>query len=161
MDRTYTKPPGSGREIGGIDMAWTDFVPGLDIIAHLTKTPKGSSPSDYAGFATTATECNTNAAAGILRCNQAIAAQALQWVIDWVGFPLTADAVKVVIGIIASALNPALLVVGGVIAGLGILDAAVVVKKAFDISAAAAAAKTTYCVCGWQAPPPPSPPSDG
>lgn len=140
-------------------MAWTDFIPGLDIIAHLTKTPKGSSPNDYAGFATTATECNTNAAAGILRCNQAIAAQALQWVIDWVGFPLTADAVKVVIGIIAGALtgNP---IVAGVIAGLGILDAAVVVKKAFDISNAAATAKTTYCVCGWQGPPLPSPPSN-
>lgn len=139
-------------------MSFWEYIPGADILYHLTKRPKGISPHDYAGFACTADECRAIPPAAILKCKKAIAVQAAKWVAEWIGISTAADAIKVIAGAIITAYFGATGVGAGVgvaLVAIGMVDVSIVQSKANDILKASVTAMGIYCVCGWEGPAPP------
>ena len=144
-------------------MALWEWIPGVKIIGHLITPPPGSDYSDYIGCAPTQAACSDPTSA-ILACNNCVSSAMSSYVADWFGVSLPKDAIAALAGgVVAVAGNQIAKALGGKFLGLAatawtgvgavilvleMIDAVVVIAKAFKIYNAAQAAKVEYCKCG-------------
>jgi len=141
-----------------------EWIPGAKIVYHITKTVKGTHPEDYAGCAPTASACEASATVAIQQCKDCVESKMMQFMKDWVGFPLPADAIGAiasgVIGKTGAALAraqggkwlgttaAAWSGIGTAIAIAEAADIVIVILKLFKIRQGAQAAKGMWCRCG-------------
>jgi hypothetical protein len=145
-------------------MAWWEWVPFVSTIGHIIDDPPGRDISDYAACSPTVTDCEgLGRDAAILKCQNCIRDKMWGFVLSWIGSGPPSDLVKGAVGItlakfseaigkaLATKLAPkAAAAASGVGVALtvdGLIDSAVILKKALDIWRAADAAKKVHCTC--------------
>lgn len=135
-------------------MAWWEWVPIVKTISHALDDPPGRATTDYAACATTVANCEgLGKAVAELACEKCIDAAVLKYVLDWLGIANTGpELLEGVAAAVALKFGPA--VAGKAATGVGaalivddLVDAGILIKKAFDIDAAGAAAKKSLCTC--------------